>query len=98
MIARYTDGTAVQEGDHVRYHQDPGGLLAPATNHDGSTRWYEGIATKLPDYQERRDELLAAGYIDPDELHCKFFEPTVWGDYGHMAPHIIERLNPAQQP
>lgn len=97
MIARYTDGTIVQEGDLVRYHQRPGGLLAPAANPDGSIKWHEGIAATIPEHQERRDELLAGGLIDPDELHCKYFEPSApwFGEYGHMAPHIIERLDPS---
>ncbi len=94
MIARYTDGTIVQEGDRVHYHQHTGGLLAPEANADGTIKWHEGIAAKYPPYQERREELLARGFIDPDELHCKVFEPASPWDSGymHMAPHIIERL------
>lgn len=101
MIARYTDGSVVQEGDRVRFHQAPGGLMSPETDADGNIKWLYGIAAKFPGYQERRDEMLdrieREGYgIDPDELHCKY-EPqpgSLWrssGGYAHMAPHIIER-------
>ena len=96
MIARYTDGTIVKEGDRVRYHQRPGGLMSPPRNPDGSIKWHEGIAAKYPPYQERREELLARGHIDPDELHClRTADNGIWsraGSYGHMAPHIIERM------
>lgn len=90
MIARYTDGAPVIEGDRVRYHQMPGGLMAPQRfwTSDGWAIWREGIAAKFPGHQERREELLTRGYIDPDELHLLGRD----GRYYHMAPHIIERL------
>lgn len=96
MIALYTDGTPVQEGDRVRYHQHPGGMMAPESNSDGTVKWHTGFAVKLPWYQgpenaERRASALRAG-IDPDELACEYHERSGWGSqYGHMAPHIIER-------
>lgn len=96
MQALYTDGTPVNEGDRVRYHQTPGGLMAPATNSDGTIKWHTGTAVKLPWYQgaenaEKRASAIRAG-IDPDELTCEYDTPSVWGGgYGHMACHIIER-------
>jgi hypothetical protein len=99
MQALYTDGTPVQEGDRVRYHQCPGGLLPPESNPDGTIKWHIGTAAKYPPYVERREELQTfnakQGYLalDPDELHCKYDVRSGWGgEYGHMAPHIIERL------
>ena len=100
MQARYTDGTPVQEGDRVRYHQSLGGLMSPPSNPDGSIKWYTGTATTFPPYQEDRDAMLArrardGGGTDPDELYCKYDEGQGWmgaGEYGHMAPHVIERL------
>lgn len=96
MIALYTDGTPVQEGDRVRYHQAPGGLMAPPSDARGNVIWHYGIAAKFPGYQERREELLERGHIDPDELHClRTVDSGLWskaGSYGHMAPHIIERV------
>ena len=102
MSAYYTDGTPVQEGDRVRYHQAFGGLMAPPRHFINGewTLWHEGIASKYPPHQERRDEMLAfiarEGYgIDPDELYCKRTTPTGWAGgygYGQMAGHVIERL------
>jgi hypothetical protein len=37
----YTDGTQVQEGDPIRYHQAPGGLMAHGD-------WRYGTAVRLP--------------------------------------------------
>lgn len=79
MQAKYTDGTPVQEGDRVRYHQTPGGLLPPGD-------WREGVAVPYPYPEDRREGLIAAG-VDPDELHVFDGE-----HYYHAAPHIIERL------
>jgi len=93
MKAFYTDGSEVKEGDRVRYHQTPGGLLSPETNLDGSIKWHEGIAEKYPRSDEERARLLERGIMDPDELHCHKFERSVWGEWGHMAPHIIEPLD-----
>lgn len=94
MIARYTDGTIVEEGDLIRFHEHTGGLLAPPSNDDGSIKWHEGIAAKSPLYQQRREELLALSLIDPDELRCKISDTTsLWyGSYLPMAGHVIERL------
>ncbi|MBO0676816.1 hypothetical protein JRC04_05005 [Mycolicibacterium sp. S2-37] len=100
MIALYTDGTPVREGDRVRYHQTPGGLMAPPSNPDGSIKWHEGIARRYPYTDEQRQRLLdrrvREGYgIDPDELHCYGVDDWCGGDrmaYLHMAPHIIERM------
>lgn len=97
MIALYTDGTAVQEGDRVRYHQRPGGMMAPASNLDGTVKWHIGTAVKLPWYQgadnvARRESASRAG-IDPDELACEYDERSGWqGQFGHMAPHVIEKI------
>ncbi len=38
-IARYTDGTLVREGDRIRYHQAPGGMLPHGD-------WRYGIAAR----------------------------------------------------
>lgn len=37
----YTDGTRVQEGDSIRYHQAPGGLMARGD-------WRYGVAAYIP--------------------------------------------------
>lgn len=97
-IAYYTDGTPVQEGDRVRYHQQPGGLMSPETDRDGNIKWHEGVAAKYPPHVERREQMLATierdGYgLDPDELLLKRFERSSWGgEYAWMAGHVIERL------
>lgn len=51
----YTDGTQVREGDHIRYHQAPGGLL-PHGN------WRYGVATYLPGSDSRELFLLDDGH------------------------------------
>lgn len=67
--------------------------MAPEANPDGTIKWHEGIAAKFPYTAEMREQLLKGGYTDPDELHCRYFVRSGWGgEYGHMAPHIIERL------
>lgn len=72
--------------------------MAPASDANGNTIWHTGTATTFPPYQEQRDEMLARiekkGYgTDPDELYCKYDIPSGWGgEYGHMAPHVIERV------
>lgn len=38
----YMDGTRVQEGDHIRYHQAPGGLMPHGD-------WRYGVAVPDPD-------------------------------------------------
>ncbi|MEB3023057.1 MULTISPECIES: hypothetical protein [Mycolicibacter] len=93
MIAHYTDGSVVQPGDRVRYHQTPGGLMSPETELDGSIKWHYGTAKPHPRHQERRVEMLAAyeqedWRQDPDELYCHGDD----GRWYHMAPHIIERV------
>lgn len=102
MEALYTDGTPVAEGDFVRYHQTPGGLMAPPSNLDGSIKWDHGVAIKYPYSVEQRERMLARiereGYgVDPDELHL--YGKGGWCNadgysYFHMAPHIIERWEP----
>lgn len=50
-IARYSDdGTPVQEGDRIRYHQAPGGLMSPPMyfRKGEFTRWTEGVAVLSP--------------------------------------------------
>lgn len=44
--ARYTDGTLVQEGDSIRYHQAPGGILPPSVHYRNGERtiWKNGTA------------------------------------------------------
>lgn len=97
MKARYTDGTLVDAGDRVRYHQQPGGLLSPETDVDGNVKWHYGTAETLPWYQEpdirerMLDRMATVGGVDPDELHCRYDDPHFGSRYGHMAPHVIER-------
>lgn len=43
----YTDGTRVQEGDRIRYHQAPGGLMAHGD-------WRYGVAARLPESHQTR--------------------------------------------
>lgn len=77
MQACYTDGTPVQEGDRIRYHQTPGGLLPHGD-------WTYGTAAKVPTHY--RQAPYVGAYLDPDELYL--FDGQ---RYFHMAPHIIER-------
>lgn len=103
MIARYTDGTPVEEGDSIRYHQAPGGIL-PA-----STEWKYGTARKYPHTPEQRaridayNEAQAAkglgSMLDPDELHLSReettggYHPEPRTAYYHIAGgHIVERV------
>lgn len=75
---RYTDGTAVRVGDRIRYHQAPGGLMAPASDADGYV-WTYGVAVALgPEYGSR-----------PNELHLEAANGRRYGIYGH----VIERAD-----
>lgn len=87
----YTDGSAVQENDSIRYRQAPGGLIAPSGN------WTYGIAAKFPHSPEILDYLESnkdeTGYlgVNPDELYLK---KTLDGEdrYFHITGHIIEKV------
>lgn len=53
----YTDGTPVQEGDRIRYHQAPGGLMAHGD-------WRYGVAVRLPVPHVDSWELVLRGNDD----------------------------------
>lgn len=66
----YTDGTRVREGDRIRYHQAPGGLMAHGD-------WRYGIAAHLPDdHQNRR--------FPVSELHLLADDGRHYGLYSHV--------------
>ena len=46
-LVLYTDGTPVQAGDRIRYHQAPGGMLPHGD-------WVYGVAPHLPEEQRYR--------------------------------------------
>lgn len=50
----YTDGTRVQEGDNIRYHQAPGGLMPHGD-------WRYGVAAYVPKSGSRELLLLSEG-------------------------------------
>lgn len=79
----YTDGTAVREGDRIRYHQAPGGLMAHGD-------WVYGVAVRLPVPHMGTWELVLRG--DDDGRHYNLFghviEPvTVTGRGCSCARH-----------
>lgn len=101
MIAEYTDGTPVGEGDSIRYHQAPGGML-PA-----STEWTYGTARKFPHTPEQLERMeayrlaqAAKGYgtmSDPDTLYLfTIVHPDTPQErpayYGIVGGHIVERV------
>lgn len=47
----YTDGTRVKEGDRIRYHPAPGGILPHGD-------WHYGVAAYMPDERRDSDELF----------------------------------------
>lgn len=102
MIARYTDGTPVEEGDRIRYRQAPGGIL-PA-----SGGWTYGVARKYPhapeqlarwaDYVAAQAAKGLSTMFDPDELHLAReeitggYRPKPRTAYYMIAGgHIVER-------
>lgn len=85
--ALYTDGTPVQEGDSIRYHQQPGGLMAHGP-------WRYGIAQPAPADSGWREMAERSNWLDPDELFL--YDPTTDRRYG-IVGHVIERA-PTEQP
>lgn len=75
----YTDGTPVQEGDRIRYHQAPGGILAPPMHFRNGewTPWREGTAA--------RSRFTIFGE------HELVLEDESGSQYG-ITGHVIERL------
>lgn len=66
----YTDGTPVAEGDRIRYHQAPGGLMAHGD-------WRYGVAARLPEsHQGRRFPI--------NELHLLADDGFHYNLYGHV--------------
>lgn len=70
----YTDGTRVQEGDHIRYHQAPGGLMPHGD-------WRYGVAARLPEDRQSRGFRI-------DELHLLDAEGGYYGLYGHVIERV----------
>ena len=88
--ATYADGSLVQVGDQIRYHQAPGGLMAPSRDADGDTIWHYGTAVKIPWYQddaERRATAHSHG-IDVDEIVLQCEDSRLCNLFGH----VIERI------
>lgn len=50
----YTDGTRVREGDSIRFHQAPGGLMSHGD-------WRYGVAAYMPDSDSGELLLLSEG-------------------------------------
>lgn len=91
MIATYTDGSEVAEGDSIRYHQAPGGLMPHGD-------WQYGVARKFPRSPEEVERMLAfnerEGFLalDPDELHLHNVDTQGRDRYYMIAGgHIVER-------
>ena len=59
--ATYTDGTPVQQGDSIRYHQAPGGLLPHGDWDYGTAEFYPPQQAKPYDWQDP-DAPLLRGY------------------------------------
>ena len=77
--ANYTDGSPVQEGDRIRYHQAPGGILPPPMHYRNGKRtpWREGVAT-----MSRRPIFGEYELVLEDEQ----------GRHYGIVGHVIERL------
>ena len=88
----YVDGTPVRVGDHIRYHQAPGGFLSPPTDGMGNVLWRKGVAAHLsecaPLSPKQRAEMVRVG-LDPDEVVLCADDGVVYGIHGH----VIERLH-----
>lgn len=80
MSVTYTDGTPVQEGDHIRYHQAPGGLLSPPRRFRNGERtlWTEGVAVMPED----------DGSIFGNAMVLRAED----GRHYHLLGHVIERI------
>lgn len=78
--AHYTDGTPVKEGDRIRYHQAPGGILPPPMHYRNGelTPWREGVATMSSHRIFGEYELV----LEDEQGH----------QYG-IVGHVIERLS-----
>lgn len=86
-ICRYTDGTEVREGDRVRSHQAPGGMMSPATDINGNVIFKYGTAGVIDMTQEKFDRAVARGAA-PGTL-------KLFGDDGftyNLLGHVIERI------
>ena len=87
-IARYTDGTLVQEGDRIRYHQAPGGIFAPGD-------WRYGVAKKYPRTERELESMAAYNErhgvlsLDPDELYL-FDGEHHYNIVGHVVEAVSE--------
>ena len=102
MIARYTDGTLVQAGDSIRYHQQPGGMLPAGDWKYGTAALYPYSDEQLARMEAYRIAQEAKGYgvmMDPSELHL-MREEAVGGystetrtAYYHIAGHVVERVS-----
>lgn len=89
--ATYTDGSLVQEGDRIRYHQALGGLMSPSVDANGSM-WKYGTAVRLYQSDDERADAIKRMH-DVDELVIQL-DPeycTVWGSRCHLFGHVIER-------
>lgn len=84
--ATYTDGELVKEGDYLRYHQAPGGLMAAPEG------WNYGTAVKIPAYEnpEKRKEDAEYG-IDVDQLVLRCESGPYAGSHCNLFGHVIER-------
>lgn len=87
----YTDGSPVREGDRIRYHQAPGGLLPPPSDAHGNVLWTTGTAVhdsmlSVPPELRRKAELAGNPY---QELVLRTEEGR---KYMITGGHIIERV------
>lgn len=84
-IAKYTDGTSVQEGDRIRFKQASGGILPP------SEEWRYGVARpdrRNPEVQELHAAYAARMGIDFNRDELYLFDD---GRYFNIVGHIVER-------
>jgi hypothetical protein len=70
----YTDGTQVREGDQIRYHQAPGGLMAHGD-------WRYGVAARLPEDRQGRTFPI-------NELHLLAADGHYYTLFGHVIERV----------
>ena len=96
-VAKYTDGSTVQEGDHIRFKQAPGGILPV------DSEWKYGVAKMKPysDVERQRIEKYNADQgeicINLDELYLykeeSYYSQPIDVYYIISGGHIVERVD-----
>lgn len=91
-VARYRDGSPVREGDKIRYHQAPGGMLPHGD-------WQYGVAVHLDDetrqkYAKWNPTGRYGDTFDPERLYLldtELSETSGWPRMFDIAGHVVER-------